>query len=197
LGVGAPQTPTYTPTIAGSEPYLRLLRNGKWVMGTEDNPIADGTKAIINPLSIQHGYSCWTDRAPNDGENEKLGEQMWKITQPKAGAHELPAMVDPRTQNPCAWKFQMSFELKLMDGNYKDQHAIYAVTCVVGLRLVNHIMGELERKLGAGSTYIFPIVRVGSDSYQYGRFAKTSYVPIVEIVGWADILGAEEAADKP
>lgn len=196
LGVDAPQTPTPTPTIAGGEPYLRLLRDGTWVMGAEDSQIADGTKAIINPLSIQHGYSCWTDRAPKVGENEKLGEQMCKITQPKAGVHELPAILDPRTQNPCAWKFQMSFEVKLMDGKYKDQHAIYAVTCVNGLRLVDHIMGELERKLGSESTYIFPIVRIGSDSYQNGGFTKTTYVPIIEIVGWADILGAVEAADE-
>jgi hypothetical protein len=96
-GVGAPQMPTSPPTNAGGEPYLRLLRNGTWVMGAEDSQIADGTKAIINSLSIQHGYSCWTDRAPKDGENENLGEQMWKITQPKSEADELPAMFDPRT----------------------------------------------------------------------------------------------------
>jgi hypothetical protein len=195
-GVGTTQTPTSTLTLAGGEPYLRLLRDGTWVMGAEDTEIADGTKATINPLSIQHGYSCWTDRAPKDGENEKLGEQMWKITQPKADLDELPVKVDPRTQNLCAWKFRMSFEVKLMDGKYKDQHAIYAVTCVDGLRLVDNVMRELERKLGNGSTYIFPIVRIGGDSCQNGGFAKTSYVPIVEIVGWADIMGTVEASDK-
>ena len=36
-GVGTTQTPTSTLTLAGGEPYLRLLRDGRWVMGAEDS----------------------------------------------------------------------------------------------------------------------------------------------------------------
>lgn len=197
LRAGVAQTRASMPALAGGTPYLRLLRDGKWAMGAEDSQIADGTEAIINPLSIQHGYSCWTDRGPKEGKNEKLGEEMWKITQPKLGVHDLPEMVDPRTQKTCTWKDQMSFELKLIDGKYANQQAMYSATSVGGLRLIDGVLSELERKLDTGSAHIFPIVRIGSDSYQHSSYGKT-YTPVMEIVGWADMNGDEEdVGDAP
>jgi hypothetical protein len=194
LRAGVAQTRASMPVMSGGTPYLRLLRDGKWAMGAEDSEIVDGTEAIINPLSIQHGYSCWTDRGPKEGKNEKLGEEMWKITQPKPMANTLQEMTDPRTQAVCKWKDQMSFELKLLDGKYKGEQAQYSATSVGGLRLADTILKELEKQLDTGSMYIFPIVRISSDSYQHSSYGKT-YTPVMEIVGWADMNGNEEGAD--
>lgn len=194
LRAGVAQTRASMPVMSGGTPYLRLLRDGKWAMGAEDSEIVDGTEAIINPLSIQHGYSCWTDRGPKEGKNEKLGEEMWKITQPKPMANTLEEMTDPRTHAPCKWKDQMSFELKMLDGKYKDEQALYSATSVGGLRLVDTLMKALENQLDTGSMYIFPIVRIGSDSYQHSSYGKT-YTPVMEIVGWADMNGNEEGID--
>jgi hypothetical protein len=41
---------------------------------------------------------------------------------------------------------------------------------------------------------IFPIVRIGNDSYQHSSYGKT-YTPVMEIVGWADMNGHEEGAE--
>lgn len=194
LRAGVAQTRASMPVMTGGTPYLRLLRDGKWAMGAEDSEIVDGTEAIINPISIQHGYSCWTDRGPKEGKNEKLGEEMWKITQPKPMANTLEELSDPRTQKPCKWKDQMSFELKLLDGKYKGEQAQYAATSVGGLRLADTILKELEHQLDTGSKYIFPIVRISSDSYQHSSYGKT-YTPVMEILGWADMNGNEEGAD--
>ena len=194
LRAGVAQTRASMPVMSGGTPFLRLLRDGKWAMGAEDSEIVDGTEAIINPLSIQHGYSCWTDRGPKEGKNEKLGEEMWKITQPKPMANTLAEMVDPRTQAVCKWKDQMSFELKLLDGKYKGEQAQYSATSVGGLRLADTILKELENQLDTGSMHIFPIVRISSDSYQHSSYGKT-YTPVMEIVGWADMNGDEEGAD--
>jgi len=194
LRAGVAQTRASMPVMSGGTPFLRLLRDGKWAMGAEDSEIVDGTEAIINPLSIQHGYSCWTDRGPKEGKNEKLGEEMWKITQPKPMANTLEELSDPRTQKPCKWKDQMSFELKLLDGKYKGEQALYSATSVGGLRLADTILKELENQLDTGSPYIFPIVRIGSDSYQHSSYGKT-YTPVMEIVGWADMNGNEEGID--
>jgi hypothetical protein len=195
LRAGVAQTRASMPAMSGGTPYLRLLRDGGWAMGAEDSPIANGTEAIINPLSIQHGYSCWTDRGPKEGKNEKLGEEMWKITQVKKGVHELPQMVDPRTQANCTWKDQMSFELKMVDGKYAGQQAMYSATSVGGLRLIGEVLAALEAKLDTGSMYIFPVVRISSDSYQHSSYGKT-YTPVMEIVGWADMNGNEEGDDS-
>jgi hypothetical protein len=194
LRAGVAQTRASMPVMSGGTPFLRLLRDGKWAMGAQDSEIVDGTEAIVNPLSIQHGYSCWTDRGPKEGKNEKLGEEMWKITQPKPMANTLQEMTDPRTHAVCAWKDQMCFELKLLDGNFKDEQAMYSATSVGGLRLIDGLMKGLENKLDTGSMYIFPIVRIGSDSYQHSSYGKT-YTPVMEIVGWADMNGNEEVAD--
>lgn len=194
LRAGVAQTRASMPVMSGGTPYLRLLRDGKWAMGAEDSEIVDGTEAIINPLSILHGYSCWTDRGPKEGKNEKLGEEMWKITQPKPMANTLDEMTDPRTHAPCKWKDQMSFELKMLDGKYKDEQALYSATSVGGLRLVDTLMKALEGQLDTGSMYIFPIVRIGSDSYPHSSYGKT-YTPVMEVVGWADMNGNEEGID--
>lgn len=194
LRAGVAQTRASMPAMAGGTPFLRLLRDGMWAMGAEDSEIENGTEALINPLSIQHGYSCWTDREPKEGKNEKLGEEMWKVTQPKLNVMDLPEILDPRTQKPCAWKDQMSFELKMLDGNFKDQQALFASTSVGGLRLIDSILGDLERQLDTGSIYCFPIVRISCDSYQHKSYGKT-YTPVMEIVGWADMYGNEEGAD--
>lgn len=191
LRLGVSQARASMPASVGGTPYLRLLRDGSWAMGQQDTQIALGTEAIINPLSIQHGYSCWTNRGPKEGKNELLGDEMWKITQPKPPAHALPEQIDPRTQQPCVWKDQMSFELKFLDGSEKGQQALYKQTSVGGMRLMTEVLEALENRLGEGTTYVFPIVRIGVDSYQHASYGKT-YVPQMEIVGWADMDGDEE-----
>lgn len=191
LRLGVSQARASMPASVGGTPFLRLLRDGQWAMGAQDTQIAMGTEAIINPLSLQHGYSCWTNRGPKEGKNELLGDEMWKITQPKPAAHTLPEQIDPRTQQPCVWKDQMSFELKFLDGSEKGQQALYKQTSVGGMRLMAEIMDALEQRLGGGTAYVFPIVRMGVDSYQHASYGKT-YVPQMEIVGWANLNGDEE-----
>jgi hypothetical protein len=191
LRLGVSQARASMPASVGGTPYLRLLRDGSWALGQQDTQIAIGTEAIINPLSIQHGYSCWTNRGPKEGKNELLGDEMWKITQPKPPAHTLPEQIDPRTQARCVWKDQMSFELKFLDGSEKNQQALFKSTSVGGMRLMTEVLEALENRLGEGTTYVFPIVRIGVDSYQHASYGKT-YVPQMEIVGWADMDGDEE-----
>jgi hypothetical protein len=194
LRAGVAQTRASMPVISGGTPFLRMLRDGTWAMGAQDSQIVAGTEAIINPLSIQHGYSCWTDRGKKDGKNEKLGEEMWKITQPKPMANTLEQLIDPRTEEPCTWKDQMSFELKLLDGKYKNEQALYSVTSTGGLRLIDALMKKLEEQLDTGSMYVFPIVRISSDEYAHSSYGKT-FVPVMDILGWADMNGNEEGAD--
>ena len=191
LRLGVSQARALMPASVGGTPFLRLLRDGQWALGQQDTQIAIGTEAIINPLSIQHGYSCWTNRGPKEGKNELLGDEMWKITQPKPPAHTLPEQIDPRTQARCVWKDQMSFELKFLDGSEKNQQALFKSTSVGGMRLMTEVLEALENRLGDGTTYVFPIVRIGVDSYQHASYGKT-YVPQMEIVGWADMSGDEE-----
>lgn len=189
---GLAQTRASITATAGLTPLLRLLKDGQWVMGREDNAIANGTEAVINPASFQTGYSCWTNRAPTAGKNELMGEEMYGIGQQKPPISSLPVHNDPRTQERCEWREQMALEMKLVSGAYAGTQTLYKTASVGGVRAMTRLLDAIMARLDAGeATYICPVVAMSSDSYQHASFGRT-YVPVLEIVGWADIFGNEE-----
>lgn len=194
LRSGLAQVRTSISAAVGGQPLLRLLKDGNWVMGREDNAVANGTEIILNPMSFQNGYSCWTNRQPGQGKNEQLGEEMWGIGNPKPPSSSLPQHHDPRTQELCQWREQMSVDIKIMDGPYAGQQSLYKVSSVGGLRALTEILDKIMAKLDTGSEYIFPIVQISSDSYQHNSYGRT-YVPVMDVVGWANMNGEEEIDD--
>ena len=124
LRAGLQNVRTKLPEIGGS-PYLRLLKDGDWVFGQEDNAVAKGTEAVVNPLSIKHGYSAWTNRLAGQGKNENLGEIMVGLGQPLPAMHELESKVDPQTGATCPWKDQLSMDIKFLDGKHKGTQVLW------------------------------------------------------------------------
>lgn len=184
---------TISSSVAG-EPLLRLLKDGAWVMGREDNAVANGTEAIINPMSFQTGYSCWTNRAPGQGKNELMGEEMWGLNGQKPPASALPQHHDPRTQDLCAWREQMSVNMKFLDGPFEGTQALYKSSSVGGLRALTDMLDAIMRQIDSGSEYICPIIAISSDSYQHASYGRT-YVPKLELVSWANMQGQEEGGE--
>lgn len=182
------------PEIASS-PYLRLLKDGDWVFGQEDNAVAPGTEAVINPLSIKHGYSCWTNRQPGQGKNEMLGEIMVGLSAPLQAIHELPQHTDPTTGNICQWKDQMAVDVKFLNGKHKGTQVLYKVSSVGGLNACKGILDAILTRLDEDTAFVCPIITLSSDSYKHATYGKT-YVPKIEIVGWMDIEGNEEDGDE-
>lgn len=194
LRSGLAQVRTQIPASVGGQPLLRLLKDGQWVMGQEDSAIANGTEAIVNPMSFQSGYSCWTNRGPAQGKNELMGEEMWGIGAAKPMAHDMPVHHDPRTQERCAWKDCLSVDIKLLEGPYEGQQALYKTTSVGGVRAMTALLDAIMAKLDTGSEYICPIIQIGSDSYNHNSYGRT-YVPSLAIVGWASMEGDEEGGE--
>lgn len=190
LRTGLAQTRASLPAIVGGAQYLRLLKDGEWVLGREDSPVAPGTEAIVNPLSIQTGYSCWTNRAPGQGKNENLGEEMWGIGAVKPPSHTLPQHHDPRTQELCAWKDCMGVEMKFITGTFEGQQAMFKTTSVGGLRAMTALVDAILARLDLGTDYVCPIIEIDADSYQHASYGRT-YVPLLKIVGWANMQGEE------
>lgn len=190
LRTGLQNVRTRLPEI-GSSPYLRLLKDGDWVFGQEDNAVAKGTEAIINPLSIKHGYSCWTNRQPGQGKNEQLGEIMVGLAQSLQPIHELPQHADPTTGTPCPWKDQISLELKFIGGKHKGTQVMWKVSSVGGLNAARQVLDAILSKLDEGTEYVCPIVALNADSYKHNTYGKT-YTPVLDIVGWANLEGEEE-----
>jgi len=176
-------------------PYLRLLTDGDWVFGQDDNVVAAGTAAVINPMSIKHGYSCWTNRARDEGKNESLGEQMYPLGATVPMIHELTAINDPKTGKACPWKDQMSLDLKFVDGKHKGTQVLYKVSSVGGLNACRAILDAILERLDMDTEFVCPVVSLDSDSYKHKSYGKT-YVPKIEIVGWANMDGVEEDGDE-
>jgi len=191
LRTGLQQVRATIPSSVGGTPLLRLLKDGSWVAGAEDTTLGAGTEVILNPMSFQSGYSCWTNRAAGQGKNELMGEEMWGIGQGKPPASSLPQHVDPRTQAPCQWKDAMAVDLKVLDGAMSGQQVQYKVTSVGGLRVLSALLDAVMAKLDTGSEYICPIVALSSDSYNHQSYGRT-YVPVMSVVGWANMNGHEE-----
>lgn len=191
LRAGLAQVRATVSASVGGQPLLRLLKDGNWVLGREDSAITPGTEAIINPQSFQTGYSCWTNRAPQQGKNENLGEEMWGIGAMKPPASTLPQHHDPRTQELCQWREQMSVDVKLLDGAFSGQQALYKTSSVGGLRALSAMLDAVMMQIDKGSEYICPIVSISADSYNHNSYGRT-YTPLMEIVGWANMMGEEE-----
>jgi len=194
LRAGLQQVKASAPRVAGGVPLMRLLKDGQWVAGAEDTVIAGGTEAVANLMSFQSGYSCWTNRAPGLGKNELMGEEMWGINSPKPPASSLPVHHDPRTQEACAWRDCMGVEVKFLSGALKGQQALYKTTSVGGLRALTALLDQALAKIDEGSEFVFPIIALESDSYNHNSYGRT-YVPDLQIVGWANMQGEEEDAE--
>ena len=179
---------------SGGSPYLRLLKDGDWVFGQEDNAIAKSTEAVVNPLSIKHGYSCWTNRQPGQGKNENLGEIMVGLNAPLPLIHELPQHSDPVTGQNCAWKDQMSVDVKFIGGKHKGTQVMWKVSSVGGLNAAKGILDEILARLDMDTPFVCPIITLDSDSYKHATYGKT-YTPKIEVVGWMDLEGNEEDAE--
>lgn len=169
-----------------SDPFLRLLKDGEWVFGQEDNVLKPGTEVIINTLSIQHGYTCWSNSDDQNAKNELLGEVMVPLTAMPPAASELPDHGYP-------WKDQLQFDVKIITGIHKGKQVAYKVSSVGGMNAAKAVLDAIMARLDEDTEHVFPIVQLGTDHYKHKKWGKT-YTPVLNIVGWADINGEEAGA---
>lgn len=183
----------------GGTPFLRLQKDGSWVFGSDDADIAPKTEAVINPMSIKHGFSCWTDRKAGEGKNELLGEVMVSAQQAKPMPHELDKKTDEKTGRECDWRDQNAIDLRLIGGKHNGTQVVFKTTAVGGIRVIRALLDAVIDRVSEGeATYLCPIVELASDSYKHSTYGKI-FTPVMEIVGWADVNGNEapDAEDAP
>lgn len=170
------------PPAGGGKPLLRLLKSGKWVFGVNDDPVQEGSEWAINPLSIQHGWCCWSNYDEKK-KNELLGEFMVPVTEPR------PAKPEPLESGE--WKLQRSCELKCISGDDEGTEVLYKTPSVGGLRAFDVFLGLLQAQLDKDATHPVATVELLFDSYKHTQYGET-FVPILEITGWATMSGERE-----
>lgn len=166
-------------SIAGGKPLLRLLKSGSWVFGPADEAVQEGSQWAINPLSIMHGYSCWSNH-PGNAKNELLGEVMVPISERK------PVKPDPI--QGFAWNEQRVFELRCVLGDDEGTECTYKTSSVGGMRACDGFFAALIKQLADNPQYPVGIVQLEVDSYQHNKWGET-FTPIIEVVDWADMGG--------
>lgn len=175
---------------SNSDPFLRLLRDGNWVFGAEDKPVARGTEVLINTFGIEHGFVCWTrydDDPQRRGEkNKMLGESMVPLTAPPVDRSTLP-------NYPYPWQEQLAFTVKFLDGAHSGAQVQYKATSHGAMTAAKGLLDAIMARVDEGTEYVCPIVALDVDSYQHRQWGRT-YTPILNIVSWADVNGVEDPA---
>jgi hypothetical protein len=171
--------------VVGGMPLLRLLKSGNWVYGQNDDPVQDGSEWAINPLSMQHGWSCWTNR-PGKEVNELLGEDMAPVTE------DMPPR--PDALQGFEWNIQRQMSLKCLNGDDEGIECVYKNSSKGGIRAVDTLLGLLTEQLRTDPSKVVPIVRLDVSWYDHPKFGQT-FVPIFEVVDWADMSGMRDTVD--
>lgn len=200
---------------AGGVGYLRFQTDGSWVFGADNKeldsynakkPRGDGNfgdEVAFNPLSIQVGFTCWTDYpAADKRKNENLGEVLVPLGQDVPLKHELRDTGWP-------WKEIIVLDGVVMTGKHKGTAVQYSASSKGGLGAANGLIDAVMAQLDISETLIVPVVELGSDNYPHKQWGKT-YVPEFDIVefismdamkdapeGGAEEPEAEEPTQKP
>jgi len=173
--------------IAGGKPLLRLLKDSNWVFGQKDDQVQEGSIWAVNPLSIAHGWVCWTNHEGNT-KNTMVGEVMEPVHVAKP----------PRPQPIDNWQFteQRMFELKCMNGDDEGTEVVYKIASIGGMRAVDDLLAALQGQLDSNPLFPCPVVELLSDSYQHQKYGKI-YVPVFQIVDWSTLDGRLLSEDVP
>jgi hypothetical protein len=176
-----------TPIIGG-KPLLRLLKSGVWVFGQQDDPVQEGSEWAVNPLSIKHGWCCWSSSPDPKVVNELLGEVLAPISDKK------PPMPEP--VKGYEWKEQRAFELKCTNGDDEGAEVLYKTNSIGGMRGVDNFLAELIKQLQEDPLHPVALVRLSAAPYQHPKFGQI-FNPILTIARWADMAGevAEDGDD--
>lgn len=166
-----------------ADPYLRLLRDGSWVYGAENIEVEAGSRWAVNPLSLKHGWTAWTDYKKK--ANEKLGEVMVPASAPLPLKTELRKLVDDEG-NECDWVQQLSLQFQCMTGEDEGEQVQYNTTSTGGLNAVRSLIDAIARHLEVDMDTPVPLVELQCSHYMHKTYGKT-YTPELKIVGWVPL----------
>ncbi|MDJ0905391.1 MAG: hypothetical protein QNI96_05185 [Woeseiaceae bacterium] len=175
--------------VTSRHPFLRLLKDGSWVYGPDDTEVQDGSRWMVHPGLLQHGYCCWGDeRTPKEGV--LCGEIMQPIDR------ELPAFSTLEVIENASWSEQVSMQLACLNGEDAGTNVMYKVSSVSGRQAYATLCAAIAAQAELDPVNVFPIVELKQDSYKHKRYGKIM-TPILEIVGWSDGPGEEGGSTEP
>lgn len=159
---------------------LKMDKTGHWVFGADQTEVEDDSTWAVNPFSFVHGFIAW-------GDGEVLGEKMTGVQ------HPLPELDAAPPGAKRGWETQIGMSLKCLVGEDKDMEARFTTTSVGGKKAVQALGVAIAAQVEKDQSKPVAIVRLKKDHYVHKSYGRI-YTPVFEIVEWASMDGAAEAA---
>ena len=161
---------------------LKMDKTGHWVFGADQTEVEDDSTWAVNPFSFVHGFIAW-------GDGEVLGEKMTGVQ------HPLPELDAAPPGAKRGWETQIGMSLKCLVGEDKDMEARFTTTSVGGKKAVQALGVAIATQVEKDQSKPVAIVRLKKDHYVHKSYGRI-YTPVFEIVEWASMDGAAEAAPE-
>jgi hypothetical protein len=166
---------TVVASTTGGMGFLRMLKDGAWVYGSDDGEVVDGSLWAVNPNSFAMGFQAWDD------EGELLGEELALVTEPPILKGNL-AKVDGE------WKQMLAVQIACIEGDDKGAVLKYGTTSKGGIKAINTLMQDLVKRIKdpkADGKFV-PVVELLTDSYKHKKYGKI-YTPVLQVHRWLDL----------
>lgn len=175
--------------VASSDPFLRLLQDGDWVFGADDEEVEEGSLWAADPRSIEHGVVCWTDHDQTKKKvaNEIVGEVMVPMSQP------VP-LESAQEDKGWPWKQQLAITIVCVKGAQAGKQTLYKATSEGGKRAIKELVGAIMAQLDVDPGKPVPVFELGVNSYKHKVYGKT-YVPVFELQSWEALDATELSED--
>jgi len=154
--------------------FLKMdFESGEWFLG-QDAEIVSGELVLVNTTTIQHGWILWSGGRPN--------KSFVGFTQPLPQPMEAIGDDHPSEAR--------SFQGALIDDG---EPLAFDTNSYGGRKGIDVLLGKIKAHAAEGSKYLFPKVKLTSESYaNKKRGGKLTYNPVFEILAWCDDEGDEE-----
>jgi hypothetical protein len=167
------------PKVQSGGQYLRLGRNdGSWSFGAEDIDVEKGSRWAVDAYSLRSGWVSWANPKLNNNTPEKLGEVMGSFSNPP----ECPDI--DHSDKGGSWQEQTGFDLTCITGEDKDEAVSYGSSSLGGIAAYSDLYDQIADR--PRSTFCHPVVELGERHYENKAYGGVTYVPIFDIVDWAD-----------
>lgn len=200
--VGALETAvTKVSQSSGDVAFLKLLKEGIWVFGADEDEVSEGSLWAVNPESFMMGFQAWgAQNSPKEGE--LLGEEMALVSEPPILKADLPTVdEDGDDINPSLWRQMLSLQLACVVGDEKGKVLQFSTTSKGGIKAVNKLMQELVKRIKdpkANGKFV-PVVTLDADFYKHKKYGRI-YNPIIKVEKWldfADVVITSDEAEAP
>lgn len=169
------------------ELYMKFTKAGEWVYGAEETEVEEGSVWAVNPMGLQHGWTCWGDEGtPKQGSN--LGEVMVPAQQP------MPEEPEPREDG--TWSKCVAFQMRCTGGEDEGVQVLFKSNSRGGRTAYAALLQKLVAQLGENPEAPVALVTLDASSYKHKTYGKI-FTPEITVTGWASMDGeAAEPAEQ-